>query len=165
MTPELDAVTAEIGVPVDPATAFELYVSRPGRRHPAEGLSGAPAEIVYEPFPGGRWYERAADGRECEWGRVAEWDPPHRLVLAWMVGASTGEWAFDPDPAHASRAEITFEPTDRGTCVRVRHTGLEAHGSGAASIRRGASRGWVEDLEDLLDAAIRPGATHPSAQE
>lgn len=165
MISESDLVTAEIEVPVDPATAFELYVSRPGRRHPAEGLSGAPAEIVYEPFPGGRWYERARDGRECEWGRVAEWDPPHRLVLAWMVGASTGEWAFDPDPAHASRAEITFDATDRGTRVRVRHTGLEAHGSGAASIRRGASRGWVEDLEDLLGAAGRTGTTHSTDQE
>jgi uncharacterized protein YndB with AHSA1/START domain len=162
---ELDPVTAEIEVPVDPATAFELYVSRPVRRHPAEGLSGAPAEIIYEPFAGGRWYERAGDGREFDWGRVAEWDPPRRLVLAWMVGASTGGWAFDPDPAHASRAEITFEPTDRGTCVRVRHTGLEAHGSAAASIRRGASRGWVDDLEDLLGAAGGPGATHPSPRE
>jgi len=163
--PELDLLTAEIEVPVDPATAFALYVTRPGRRHPAEGLSGAHAEIIYEPFPGGRWFERAADGREYEWGRVAEWDPPHRLVLAWMVGASTGRWAFDPDPAHASRAEITFDPTEGGTRVRVRHTGLQAHGSGAASIRRGATRGWVEDLEDLLGAAGRPGATRSSPQE
>jgi len=148
-------VTAEIDLPVDPATVYRLYVTRPGRRHPADGLSGAPAEIVYEPFSGGRWYERGRDGREFEWGRVLEWDPPHRLVLAWMVGASTGVWAFDPDPACASRVEITFEPCAAGTRVRVTHTGFEAHGSGAASIHLGVSGsgGWADDLRDLARAA------------
>lgn len=151
----IEPVTAEIEVPVDPATAFRLYVSRPGRRHPVEGLSGRPAEIVYEPRAGGRWFERGADGTEHNWGEVLVWEPPRRLVLAWMVGASTGEWEFDPDPAHASRAEITFTPTDTGTTrVRVTHTGFEAHGPGAASIRRGVcpadgKGGWPEDLRDL----------------
>lgn len=165
MTTAMDLVTAEVDVPVDPATAFQLYVTRPGRRHPTEGQSGAPAEIVYEPFAGGRWYERADDGREYEWGKVLEWGPPHRLVLAWMVGASSGKWAFDPDPAHASRAEITFEPTERGTRVRVEHTGFEAHGPGAASIRRGVSQGWVEDLHDLRRAAGRHNLPRSTRQE
>lgn len=148
-------VTAEIDVPVDPKTAFRLYVTRPGRQHPVEGLSGKPAEIIYEPFAEGRWYERSEGGGEFDWGRVLEWDPPHRLVLAWMVGTASGTWAFDPDPAHASRAEITFEPIDGGTRVRVTHTGFEAHGSGTDSIRGGVSGrgGWAEDFRDLARAA------------
>jgi uncharacterized protein YndB with AHSA1/START domain len=154
----MEPLTAEIDVPVGPDRAFELYVSRPGRRHPGTGLSGAPAQIVYEPFVGGRWYERTADGREYDWGRILEWDPPRRLVLAWMVGAWTGSWAFDPDPQHASRAEITFLAIEDGTRVRVEHSNLEAHGRGADAIRRGASGGWVDDLDDLARAASQhPG--------
>lgn len=51
-------VEHEVFVSVDADTAFRLYVTRPGRTHPGEGQSGDPAEIVYEPFVGGRWYER-----------------------------------------------------------------------------------------------------------
>lgn len=55
MSPTTEGVTAEIVVPVGAEAAFRLYVNRPGRRHPAEGMSGAPAEIVYQPHAGGRW--------------------------------------------------------------------------------------------------------------
>jgi uncharacterized protein YndB with AHSA1/START domain len=153
MTDPNTPVTAEIDVPVPPETAFRLYVTRPGRTHPEEGLSGGTGEIVYEPFAGGRWYERGPDGREHEWGRVLEWDPPRRLVLAWMVGAATGPWAFDPHPRHASRAEITFAPVDGGTRVHVAHSGFGAHAAGAASVRRGVTGGWTRDLRDLARAA------------
>ena len=146
-------VIAEITVPADPERAFALYVDRPGRTHPREGLSGSPAAVVYEPLAGGRWYERGSDGREHDWGHVLEWDPPHRLVLAWMVGVRDGAWAYDPDPRHASRAEITFEAAgDGSTRVRVVHTGFDAHGGGASSIRNGVAGGWHEDLRDLWNS-------------
>ena len=38
--------------------------------------------------------ERAADGAECDWGRVAAWEPTSRVVLLWQI---TAEWKFDPD--------------------------------------------------------------------
>lgn len=148
-----EPVRHEVIVPVAPGTAFELYVNRPGRTHPRDGQSGDPTRIVYEPFAGGRWYEIDTAGREYEWGRVLVWKPPRRLTLAWMVGASTGVWAFDPEPAHASLAEITFEPVARGTRVSVEHSGFERHGPSGMSIRRGVSIGWGEDLKDLLRAA------------
>ncbi|MDN5854401.1 MAG: SRPBCC domain-containing protein [Actinomycetia bacterium] len=153
----LAPVEHAVVVPVDVDTAFRLYVTRPGRTHPSDGLSGDPTEIVYEPHVDGRWYERDRTGREHDWGRVLVWDPPRRLTLAWMVGASTGVWAYDPDPAHASRADITFEPVESGTRVRVRHTGFERHGATGESIRRGARGGWVEDLDDLLRAVRSAG--------
>lgn len=70
-----------------------------------------------------------------------------------MVGANTGTWAFDPDPAHASHVEITFEPTDDGTSVRVEHAGFERHGPTSDRIRRAVDTGWIEDLQDLARAA------------
>lgn len=160
ITTELAPVTAEVTVPVDPATAFRLYVSRPGRQHPAEGQSGRPHRIVYEPLDGGDWYELDAEGRRYPWGRVLTWDPPHRLVLSWMVGAQDGPWSYDPDPDHASRAEITFTGTDGGTLVRVVHTGFQAH-AGGDSIRRGVHgpTGWPDDLADLARAAALVDST------
>lgn len=146
-------VEHEVFVPVEPDTAFQLYVTRSGRTHPSDGQSGGPAEIVYEPFSGGRWYERDDSGREYDWGRILVWDPPRRLTLAWMVNAHSGIWAYDPDPAQASRADITFEPVESGTRVRVRHTGFEQHGRAGSTIRRGVDNGWLEDLADLARAA------------
>lgn len=93
------------------------------------------------------------EGVEYEWGRVLTWDPPRRLCLAWMVSAATGEWAFDPDPLHASIVEITFEPTGDATLVTVTHTGFERHGPTGTAIRRGVATGWTEDLADLRRAA------------
>ena len=51
---------------------------------------------VMEEKAGGRWFERAGDGTECEWGRVLEWEPPDRVVLAWHL---TADWQYDPNPA------------------------------------------------------------------
>ncbi len=111
--------TAEIVVPVDPATAFGLYVRRPGRTHPAAGQWGDRVEIVYEPFDGGRWFERGADGSETDWGQVVHWDPPRRLVLAWMVGDTGEAWALRPGPQPRQsrgdriRADLGGDPRPR----------------------------------------------------
>ena len=49
-------------------------------------------EVVIEPLTGGRWYERAADGSTCDWGRVLLWEPPTRVVLMWQISA---DWKAD----------------------------------------------------------------------
>lgn len=122
-----DPIDVEIVVPADPERAFALYVDRPGRRHPGAGFSGAPSRVVYEPRAGGRWYEVGPDGAEHEWGRVVVWEPPHRLELAWMVGAADGSWAFDPDPAHASRLRSFYGALGLPEVFRAPGTGPVEH--------------------------------------
>jgi hypothetical protein len=90
------AVGRTVTVPLPPAQAFELFTARMTDYWPAEHSSSESpfAEVVVEPWAGGRWFERAADGSECDWGRTAYWDPPHRVVLLWQI---TADWCFDAD--------------------------------------------------------------------
>ena len=111
-----------------------------------------PEAVVFEARPGGRWYERGADDQECDWGRILAWEPPHRLVIAWMIGA---DWQYDPDPAHASEVEIRFvaETPDR-TRVEIEHRGFDRHGPRAESVRAGVAsdQGWGLYLDRLAAA-------------
>ena len=109
-------------------------------------------EVVIEPFAGGRWFERDAAGRECDWGFVTAWEPPGRVVLAWHL---TPEYEFDPDPARATDVEVTFTPHDRGTLVVLEHRGFERHGATGVTMREkvAAAGGWA-DLMDLYANAL-----------
>ena len=110
-------------------------------------------EITVEPRAGGRWFERAADGSECEWGRVLAWEPPHRVVFSWHLQA---DWKFDPDPERASEVEIRFfaEGADK-TRLELEHRKLERHGTGWEQVRAGVDspRGWSAILEQFAKAA------------
>ena len=97
-------------------------------------------EAVMEPFVGGRWYERDEDGSECDWGKVLEWEPPARLVLAWRVN---GNAAYDPTVS--STVEIRFiAVSDKVTRVELEHRDLDRLGEKGVAIREmvGSPNGW-----------------------
>jgi NAD(P)-dependent dehydrogenase (short-subunit alcohol dehydrogenase family) len=91
------------------------------------------SEVVLEPFPGGRWFERAADGTETDWGTVLAWQPPYRLLLTWQVSA---RWTFEEDPGRGSQIEVTFTPEGADTRVDLTHRHLERYGPEAERMRR-----------------------------
>jgi len=100
-------------------------------------------EIVVDPRAGGRWFERDADGAECDWGRVLVYDPPKRLVVSWHLQS---DWSFDANPTRAS--EVVFEFFDEGpekTRLEFEHRHLERHGEGWEKIRAGIDSpgGWT----------------------
>jgi uncharacterized protein YndB with AHSA1/START domain len=103
-------------------------------------------EAIMEPHAGGRWFERDADGNECEWGYVTEFEPPRRVLLAWHL---TSEFGFDPDPERATEVEVTFTPVDGGTLVELEHRGFERHGEEGVKMRDAVSApgGWGDLLE------------------
>jgi hypothetical protein len=128
-------VLKTVVVPLPLVEAFALFVQQdtwwPVATHHLAERHGETA--VLEPFQGGRWYERLADGREQEWGRVLVWRPPHQLVLSFLVGS---DWTPEPDPARASEIDVRFlaEAPDR-TRLEFEHRHLERYGAHAERMR------------------------------
>jgi uncharacterized protein YndB with AHSA1/START domain len=130
--------------------SFAAFTSRMGRWWPrSHSIGSAPmADVIVEPRVGGRWYERSAEGVECEWGKVLAWDPPGRLILAWQLDAN---WKYDP--ALVLEVEITFTALEGGlTRVDLEHRNLERYGEKAAAIRDalGSDGGWPGILKSFV---------------
>jgi uncharacterized protein YndB with AHSA1/START domain len=149
------AVRRSLTVQAPPERAFDVFTAGFSSWWPLEShhIGEAMAvEAVIEPHAGGRWFERDADGNECEWGFVTEWEPPSRVLLAWHL---TPEYAFDPDPARATEVEVRFTAYQGGTLVELEHRGFEKHVETGARIRESVSGpgGWSELLELYAKAA------------
>ena len=102
----IDPIRQEIIIDVTPERAFRVFTEEHGAWWPLAthhiGAQAAETAII-EPRVGGRWFERAADGTECMWGRVLAWDPPGRLVLAWQIGPN---WKYDRIAVDGGRAAV-----------------------------------------------------------
>lgn len=145
-------VVRSITVPLTQAKTFELFTVRMTEFWPPEHTIGAsPFEaVVLEAREGGRWYERSADGSECDWGRVLAWEPISRVVLAWQL---TAEWKFDAD--FETEVEVTFTEVDGGhTTVQLRHRNLQRYGDQAEQMRAtlDSPDGWAAILNRLAQA-------------
>ena len=138
------------------ADAFTFFPRAMGRWWPADYHLGTAEMVdsVVEPRAGGRWYERGADGTECDWGRVLVWEPPHRLVLTWQIN---GRWEYDPDPEHASEIEVRFTADGPDeTIVDLEHRHLDRLVE-ARALRDGivdSGGGWSALLEAYAAAAV-----------
>lgn len=147
-------VTRTITVPLAPEAAFDLFTARMSEFWPtSHSIGAAPFEaVVIEPWIGGRWYERSADGSECQWGRVLAWESPHRLVLAWQLDA---DWRYDPE--FKTDVDITFVESEPGhTKLALRHGHLERFGDRADELKAvfSSPNGWG----GILDAYRAVGA-------
>lgn len=127
------AKTVRVNAPL--AVAFEVFVGQdwwPVDTHHLAEPAGR--EVVLEQFAGGRWYERAADGTETDWGTVLAWQPPYRLLLTWQVSP---RWTYEADPDRGSQIEVTFTPEGPDvTRVDFTHRHLERYGANAGRMRR-----------------------------
>jgi uncharacterized protein YndB with AHSA1/START domain len=140
-----------VNVPVE--QAFEVFTAGYDSWWPrSHHIGKSPmTEAIIETHAGGRCYTRQEDGTECDWGQILEWDPPHRLLLAWQI---TPEWGYEPDLAKASEVEIRFSPAaGGGTRVDLEHRHFERMGPGGDSMRAGvdAPGGWGTLLEQYKE--------------
>jgi uncharacterized protein YndB with AHSA1/START domain len=150
--------------------AFEAFTRDFGQWWPlgSHHIGAADAETaIIEPFVNGRWFERAMDGSECDWGRVLAWEPPRRLVLSWNI---TTSWQFDPN--FQTEVEVTFQVVgaDR-TRIVLEHRHLDRYGAEAEKMRStfDSEGGWggilqqyVSNVEgrsqQMADCPARPAA-------
>jgi uncharacterized protein YndB with AHSA1/START domain len=128
------AARAEVVVEASPEEAFRIFTDEIGlwwRRDtpywndPERGLS-----IRIEPRLGGRFLEVYDVERETgfEVGRVTAWEPGSRLGLTWTQASWPEGISTD--------IEVTFEPADGGTLVRLEQTGFERVPDAERSLHR-----------------------------
>ncbi len=103
-----------IEVPVDVDRAFGIWTEQVSLWWPhGHSISHHPgARMAFEPRSGGRLMERVPEGPEIVWGRVTTWQPPARIVYAFVPGGG-GEYI--------SEAELTFVAHGSGCTIKVEH--------------------------------------------
>ena len=145
-------IVKTVDVKCEPDRAFDLFSQRIGDWWPDKKSIGASPikTVVIEARAGGRWFERGEDGTETNWGRVLEWAPPSRLLLAWQI---TAAWAYDP--AFETELEITFTPLSPGTRVRLEHRNLERFGDSAEAMAASLGGGWAGIVDGFTAFAER----------
>jgi uncharacterized protein YndB with AHSA1/START domain len=147
------AVNKTVSVNLPAERAFALFTQGMATWWPeSHHLGGVPAAMILEPRAGGRIYDRYDDGRELDWASVRDYEPPERIVIRWHLG---GDWAFDPDPAHASTVEVRFfaeSPTT--TRVELEHRDFANHVHGGDEIRSSVDspEGWILGLNAFVSA-------------
>lgn len=143
-------VVRSVQVAVPPARAFELFTGQMGRWWPEAHHIGAKpfAAIHIEPHVGGRWYEADADGGECPWGKVLEWEPPHRAVLGWQLNAK-----FEYDPDFLTQVELTFLAHEGGTLMTLTHHNMQRFGEAAPMLAPAMSEGWGQIIGEFQKLA------------
>jgi uncharacterized protein YndB with AHSA1/START domain len=148
----IQPVRKQVTVGASQQTAFEVFTTRMASWwKPGHHIAETPyVDLVVEPRDGGRWFERDADGAECDWGEVLAWDPPSRVVLGWHLDA---EWEYDPDLVTAVEIRFVAETPDV-TRVELEHRDLDRYGSKADEIRTSLDdeNGWQGLLRLFAEA-------------
>lgn len=106
--------------------------------------------VTTEPRAGGRWFERGADGSECDWGKVLVWEPPARIVMTWQLNGR-----FEIDPSLHTEVEVKFIADGEFTRIELEHRYLERAGDTAQMMRDAIDSpgGWGGLLQRFAEAA------------
>jgi len=155
----IEPLVASVVVRCSCDSAFRIWTEHTSVWWPADHTATGQHDsvVTFEPFVGGRIYERTPVGAEVDWGWVVRWEPPQRLAYAWHLRA---------DRADATDVEITFSPHDDDHCrVRIEHRGWERLGA-AGSERRtaGAGAACFPTMSPSVSGS-RPGRTWPGNDE
>jgi len=149
----IEPIKKQIVVNASQERAFRVFTAGIDRWWPREHHIGKSplARAVIEEHRGGRWFSVCEDGSECEVGRVLDWDPPHRLLLAWQI---TADWQYDS--SFVTEVEVIFTALGpKQTRVDLEHRNLDRFGEKAEKTRSmiDAQNGWTGTLHRFAAAA------------
>lgn len=146
------SVSAQIVVEVPIEHAFATFTESSNWKPQEHNLLGVEiAESLFEAHEGGYIFDRGVDDSECRWAKVLAFEPPHRVVFAWLI---TPRWSVEIDLSKASEVEVRFvAETPERTRVELEHSHLERHGEGWESMRDSvnAPAGWPLYLQRLAE--------------
>jgi len=133
----MEAIVVEFEVSTSPGHAFDVWTSKPSMWWPrSHTVTQDPrVSIIFEPYEGGRIYERGPDGAEHDWGEVLLWEPPARIGYLWHLFF---------DRSEATEVTVTFRPLETGTLVTLIQTGFENLGDAGIDRRRRTNQVWLE---------------------
>lgn len=142
----MEPLELEFPVACSPEHAFHVWAKKTSLWWPrSHSISGAPETVTFDPHPGGRIYERTAEGIEHDWGEVIAWEPPHRLSYLWHIYG---------DRHDATEVDITFSATGDGTSVTIVHRGWERLGAAGPDLRKRNRAGWAGLLPHYEGACV-----------
>ncbi len=147
-TLKIDPVAKTLELGLTPADAFDLFVNRMSEWWPlnTHAVSTDDAEdIRIDGRVGGVINEVTRDGVEYVWGVIAAYDPGQRIQFTWHPGT--------PEDA-ATQVDVRFDATETGTRVTLVHTGWEARGDDAQTIRDNYESGWDHVLAPFAVMAV-----------
>lgn len=132
----VDSIRITVRVRRSIAAAFDLFTRDVGAWWPLDKASFGgerASELYFEPFVGGRFYERYIDGEEHTGGRVLRWEPPRLLAYTWQHD----EWSAPTE------VEVRFfEEEPSLTRVELEHRAWERLGPIADQMRNRYTNGW-----------------------
>jgi uncharacterized protein YndB with AHSA1/START domain len=157
-TLQIAPVRKTIVVQASAQKAFDVFTAGIDRWWPkTHGIGAGPVlESVIEPFVGGRWYSRHADGADAVVGHVLVWEPAQRFVCSWEISA---DWKPDARAAFASEVEVRFVPEGPSTTrVELEHRNFERMGpQSAEKMRNDVAGGWPKIMELFGEEVARGG--------
>jgi len=142
-----EPVRKSIRVRANATRAFHVFTEKIDSWWPkTHHIGSSPmTRAVMESRLGGRCYSEQADGTECDWARVTEWEPPRRFVMAWLIKLEGQAWLPEPNASLCSEVEVNFTPQpDGSTLVELEHRNFERMLAGGAMMRASVNQdgGW-----------------------
>jgi uncharacterized protein YndB with AHSA1/START domain len=153
LTPNQDAVIAEVFVAAPPARVFQA-ISDPTQLPRWWGQDGMyhVTKSIMDVRPGGKWRSEGvgADGTQFYVeGEYLEVDPPRKLVHTWFGSfhqqQTVVSWELQPQTVNALHPSGPRK-SGTGTLVRVKHEGFGTNVKSAKDHGEGWKRvlGWLE---------------------
>lgn len=142
----LDPIKVVTKINRSPRDTFAAFLSKVSAWWPLDTHSigpnlgePVPDTVVIERHEGGAIFEVSTTGERRIWGTILDYEEGKRIAFTWHPGLPEAE---------ATNVSVAFDLMDDGhTLVTLVHSGWDARGEKAATIRTNYVTGWTDIIE------------------